>query len=382
MIDFDDIEETADERAAAGDLDEAARAALSCPESTKRSGEDLSLDELLGRSAQVSAATGATFEEAPTAKSTGADSAKATRRGLCELDTGPSHGEALGAEEGLDAAGDEPDVAAFYQSWGSKPGAAGKSGKVDSKSKRRSLCELSPAWSPQVPPSGDEQHFVESRTFDEPQVSPGLPTETTAAEAPSTREDSSSESEVVDVGAAAAEPEKTEPEPAKPSGAAASDACEWPARPDEAHFRIFDAVLPMQLPREGMTPQDVAKVWEEEWGVAYARTLRFQSPDSSSKRWLNPREDPLPCSPTVVRLDGKAGVLNALALSLRQHDERLKSRSGADAARRRLAQASTGGASFGPRIRPAATANRRGAPAAGRGTPFQRRAIPLLGEDL
>jgi len=391
MIDFDDLDEIADERVKAGDdLDEAALAAISCAEgsSSKRNDahEELSLDELLGRSKQVSAATIKTIEEERPVKG---DSERARQHNLYDSRSTSSQRDTAEDSCRVDGTGDEPDVAALRSSWNPKP--AGSAAKGEARSKRLSLCELSPSWTPQAPPSADEQGY---QGYDASQMFAGLPTETTAAEATSAREEiSSSSSDDAGVGAAAAAAEKAEPEPSAapapepaPTGPQPS---QWPARPDEAHFRILGTVLPMRLPREGMTPQEVARIWQEDWGVAYAGNLRFQAPESqapepesSSKRWLNPREDAVPCSPDIVQLEGKATVLNSLALSLRQHDERLKERSGAEGARRRLAAQSggqAGGPDFGPRVRStAAGPKRRVGPAVGRGTPFNRRNFGLV----
>mmetsp|Transcript_81548 Transcript_81548/g.243106 ORF Transcript_81548/g.243106 Transcript_81548/m.243106 type:complete len:393 (+) Transcript_81548:79-1257(+) len=392
MIDFDDLEEAADAR---DDLDEAALAAVSAgPSKLNGAQEELSLDELLGRSARATAAESGAAAGATPAGDAGVDSGGPQQRSDRELHgaSGPRGSAGGAAERGPDiwgGAGGEPDLASLHASWSSGPGGgAGQSSGSNPKAKRLSLCELSPSWSSPAPPSAEVPGCVEVRALDEAEVSRGLPTDTTAAEATSTREEISSGSSDEAEGAVAAtrreeaaEPEKPQTAPA--AAAAAEAPAHWPARPDEAHFRIFDAVLPMRLPREGMTPQEVMRIWQEDWGVAYARTLRFEAPkapESSSRCWLNPREDVLPYSPAIVRLEGKAGILNALALSLRQHDERLRQRSGAEAARRRLsAQAS--GADFGPRLRPATAPKRRVGGAMGRGTPFARRQVSLRGED-
>mmetsp|Transcript_92694 Transcript_92694/g.286157 ORF Transcript_92694/g.286157 Transcript_92694/m.286157 type:complete len:398 (-) Transcript_92694:98-1291(-) len=93
--------------------------------------------------------------------------------------------------------------------------------------------------------------------------------------------------------------------------------------PETALFRISGRVLPMHLERTGVTPHEVTRIWEREWGIAYASRLRFEAPPDTGTKWLNLREDELPAPPTVTRLDGKPPILDALALALTQRDEEL-----------------------------------------------------------
>mmetsp|Transcript_80359 Transcript_80359/g.260342 ORF Transcript_80359/g.260342 Transcript_80359/m.260342 type:complete len:513 (+) Transcript_80359:76-1614(+) len=91
-----------------------------------------------------------------------------------------------------------------------------------------------------------------------------------------------------------------------------------------AKFQIFEEVLPMELEREGLSPAEIIKVWER-WGVCGVSRVRFHVPqqdgeeEAADVKWLNPREDIVPLSPTVVKLEARVGsVLSALAVALHQ----------------------------------------------------------------
>merc|ERR1712032_628683 len=86
----------------------------------------------------------------------------------------------------------------------------------------------------------------------------------------------------------------------------------------KASFQIRNEVLPMRLEREGMTPHEIAAIWEE-WGCKFASRIRFAAqPGSSGGKWLNAREDAVPTSPAVVRLEGAGALLDSLAAALQQ----------------------------------------------------------------
>jgi len=89
-------------------------------------------------------------------------------------------------------------------------------------------------------------------------------------------------------------------------------------------FKVVDDVLPMHLERQKLTPLEVTKIWEEEWGIAHATRVRFEAPDGSPTKWLNAREDFLPSPPVVIRLDGKGSILQAIGVALKQRDSYAK----------------------------------------------------------
>jgi len=108
----------------------------------------------------------------------------------------------------------------------------------------------------------------------------------------------------------------------------------WGSAPGEVHFQIFEKVLPMQLGREGVLPYEVVEIWENQWKVLGTRQLKFVAPKGMDKKWLTPREDPIPSSPEVIRLEGKGAILYALELALTQHDKRLQKKATAAAKER------------------------------------------------
>ncbi|CAJ1344142.1 unnamed protein product [Effrenium voratum] len=71
----------------------------------------------------------------------------------------------------------------------------------------------------------------------------------------------------------------------------------------EVNFNIDGDVLSMRCPREGVTPHDVQKSFEQR-GVLYANRIRFVLTDDGT-RTLNPRSDTLPLTPAVIKLVGK-----------------------------------------------------------------------------
>lgn len=101
-------------------------------------------------------------------------------------------------------------------------------------------------------------------------------------------------------------------------------------------FEVLGAVLPMQLEtaEELRTPWELMQVWEEAWGVAYAKRLRFSAQPEDARRWLQAREDTVPAAPAVTRLSGPASTLQALALELTQRSEEARERSVASGTRR------------------------------------------------
>eukprot|EP00416_Gambierdiscus_australes_P019533 CAMPEP_0171065668 /NCGR_PEP_ID=MMETSP0766_2-20121228/6974_1 /TAXON_ID=439317 /ORGANISM="Gambierdiscus australes, Strain CAWD 149" /LENGTH=390 /DNA_ID=CAMNT_0011521785 /DNA_START=125 /DNA_END=1298 /DNA_ORIENTATION=- len=332
MIDFDDLDESAAERVAAGDnLDEAALAALSCP--TKGSSDlsnevsELSLDDLLRKRDKLDEVQGSRRVQ----EGDGASSGTNSWRGLEEVEApafagvGVTQASGRRTDAGLEGSRLGPD-------------------KHDAKAHRRLLCFLNPAVTPATSPP--EEHLAEEHqdSHEHEVKEVGLPTETTAEAGSVCAEHSCSSREAsLDAGVAGGQSPRS-------AASLAPLVDEWPACPDEVRFAVLDNVLPMRLPSESVLPQEVARIWEEEWGVPYAGTLRFRAPRGSSRRWLNPREDLLPCSPAVVGVEGKGSVLCALALALRQRNERLKDQDNVAAARRRLQEAQLGTANLGPRI--------------------------------
>lgn len=84
--------------------------------------------------------------------------------------------------------------------------------------------------------------------------------------------------------------------------------------------KIFDETLAMRLERDGMTPHDVAEMWEKEWGITGASRIKFCAPPEYDKKYLNAKEDLLPGPPFVVKLDVKLGsVIQNLALKIKRY---------------------------------------------------------------
>merc|ERR1712151_104168 len=63
---------------------------------------------------------------------------------------------------------------------------------------------------------------------------------------------------------------------------------------------------------------ELTQIWEKEWGILHASRLRFVAAPESEQKWLNFREDVVPMSPVVTRLEGLSNVLQTLANTLRQ----------------------------------------------------------------
>jgi len=87
-------------------------------------------------------------------------------------------------------------------------------------------------------------------------------------------------------------------------------------------FQIREEVLPMCLEEEGMTVQDVATIWEKEWGCKFAGRLKFEAPPSSSVKWL-PRAAVVPSHPIMVRLEGPGAILDSITVALRRHGRKM-----------------------------------------------------------
>mmetsp|Transcript_4497 Transcript_4497/g.10595 ORF Transcript_4497/g.10595 Transcript_4497/m.10595 type:complete len:548 (+) Transcript_4497:112-1755(+) len=103
-----------------------------------------------------------------------------------------------------------------------------------------------------------------------------------------------------------------------------------------AQFEVFEEVIPMELERESMTPAEIVQVWES-WGVHGASRARFEVKAGEGIRpaKLNPREDVVPISPAVIKVEAKVGsILTAIAGALREklaqedayREERMKKR--------------------------------------------------------
>jgi len=87
-----------------------------------------------------------------------------------------------------------------------------------------------------------------------------------------------------------------------------------------ANIRVFGDILPMRLEREDVTPFDLGEIWEKRWGIPYASHIKFEAPEESNRKFMQPREDLVPLHPAVVTLSEKAGsVLTSLATALREY---------------------------------------------------------------
>lgn len=108
---------------------------------------------------------------------------------------------------------------------------------------------------------------------------------------------------------------------------------EYEARAAEAwrgwrHFEVLGETLPMRVDEIGdgqvVVPQDIVKVWAEEWGLLFMQRIRFEAPTSASSRWLNCRTDAVPPYPAVTRLVVQTctnfqSILGSLKLALATH---------------------------------------------------------------
>jgi len=65
-----------------------------------------------------------------------------------------------------------------------------------------------------------------------------------------------------------------------------------------------------------VTPADVTRVWESDWGLAYTSRIKFEAPAGSKSKWLNPRTDALPGYPATTRLIANEGILRSVLLEL------------------------------------------------------------------
>jgi len=88
----------------------------------------------------------------------------------------------------------------------------------------------------------------------------------------------------------------------------------WP----KALFQVGAETLPMRLENEAMTPFEITEIWEKSWGVQYAGRIRFAAHEDSETKWLRSRNDIVPRTPFVVRLEANSGtLLQTLAAALR-----------------------------------------------------------------
>eukprot|EP00421_Protoceratium_reticulatum_P026057 CAMPEP_0168459258 /NCGR_PEP_ID=MMETSP0228-20121227/52816_1 /TAXON_ID=133427 /ORGANISM="Protoceratium reticulatum, Strain CCCM 535 (=CCMP 1889)" /LENGTH=99 /DNA_ID=CAMNT_0008474415 /DNA_START=17 /DNA_END=313 /DNA_ORIENTATION=+ len=78
-----------------------------------------------------------------------------------------------------------------------------------------------------------------------------------------------------------------------------------------------------------MTPRDVARLWEDDWGIRYAGRIKFKAPEGSAHKWLNHGVDFIPAAPAEVRLEGLGSVLSALRLALEREDPEHQAAAGA-----------------------------------------------------
>mmetsp|Transcript_23004 Transcript_23004/g.47770 ORF Transcript_23004/g.47770 Transcript_23004/m.47770 type:complete len:272 (+) Transcript_23004:115-930(+) len=103
-------------------------------------------------------------------------------------------------------------------------------------------------------------------------------------------------------------------------------------------LKIFKEELPMRIERD-MTPNELTEFWEKSWGVQYASRIKFEAPEGSPSKWLNPREDLVPRSPAVVPLwAGVGSITLALATALKQYGMIREEDMGAERERRRQQQ--------------------------------------------
>jgi len=96
------------------------------------------------------------------------------------------------------------------------------------------------------------------------------------------------------------------------------------AREDDVDDEKPENLLRMFVRRHGMLPEEITTIWEKEWGVTYARRIRFLNPPDSELKYMNPRADPLPSHPEVVRLEAVPSVLTSLMGQIRLHDPLLQ----------------------------------------------------------
>lgn len=269
MIDFDDIDEVATDRAFAGDiLDDAALAALPCKEATPGV-----LDKCLS-----------------------------LRRAASNCVDENDYGSRTGIEESRNA-----------------------SKLKDLKGRSVEVIQQTHIGSPKVP-SYDGEHVLPSK-------------QKTTKEIPSNRKSNSGQETAKDVftnhGECLQNGQGIRAAADLPTCKAKSPVENpWEACPNEVHFKIFKDILPMRFEKEGILPCEVIDIWENHWGVVHARQLKFVAPPNYGKRFLNLREDQLPCSPEVVQIEGKGSILYALTLELTKHDKRLQDQASADAQQR------------------------------------------------
>jgi len=87
----------------------------------------------------------------------------------------------------------------------------------------------------------------------------------------------------------------------------------------------YEERMKMFVSREGMTPQEIASIWENQWKVPYASRIKFVAPPAEdgtmpTKKFLHARLDSVPSHPAVVRLEGVPSVIQSLVGQLRLHD--------------------------------------------------------------
>mmetsp|Transcript_74331 Transcript_74331/g.229724 ORF Transcript_74331/g.229724 Transcript_74331/m.229724 type:complete len:226 (-) Transcript_74331:29-706(-) len=87
----------------------------------------------------------------------------------------------------------------------------------------------------------------------------------------------------------------------------------------------YEERMQMFVKREGMTPQEITSIWENEWKVRYASRLKFMAPLTEEgtmpkSKYLHARLDPVPSHPAVIRLEGIPSVIQSLVGQLRLHD--------------------------------------------------------------
>lgn len=87
-----------------------------------------------------------------------------------------------------------------------------------------------------------------------------------------------------------------------------------------ALFKVGKEVFPMRLDHSGMTPSEITRVWEQQWGVQSASSIKLEAEEGSTTRPLDPEADAVPRSPFVVKLEAPGdGVLQTMAYALREY---------------------------------------------------------------
>jgi len=113
-----------------------------------------------------------------------------------------------------------------------------------------------------------------------------------------------------------------------PDGKDVADEADLPGKGLRVNFKIVkskleEEVLSMRV-EHPMTPNEITRMWEKDWGVPHATRLKFEAPADAGYKWVH-RNDPLPPHPAVTTLFAAAGnILTALAIAFRKHGWRVE----------------------------------------------------------